>query len=435
MKKSKAIIIFVIYCLSFILNRQENLGVKASAIRDNSCPISLPNVNKGMVTKGSYQETSPELHFSGKWKYILDKNAIGCGYAVSNTPGSSVQFTFYGKNLILYRTVSSDGGEHKLIIDGKNAGKIDLSFVEKRYQVPMVFDNLGEGIHTVELIVSTTGRLYIDAFKLPSPYHPPPEAFAALERVNYYRKVTGVPPVEINQALQLTSQNHAEFLANHINDPRIQGLGFHAEYRNLTGYTGGDVYDRVEYHGFTGEVSEVGRRSSDPSSVDPAAIIDEWMATVYHRIPVINPLHNMMGYGFAISSGRIDVLNLGSSFDPQIFKRIYTYPRDGQVYVPTYWDGNEIPDPLPGKPKPVGYPVSLHTFPDHDLVNITDAELVDSNNKPVDIYTIHHQVQSVFLIAKSPLKTNTVYTARVKGSIHFGYEAAFDHKWTFKTSP
>ena len=167
---------------------------------------------------GLYEEDSPAVALTGDWTHASDGRASGGGYAVSTTAGDTVQFTFNGESVALYRLLDTDGGRATVTIDGASYGTLEFYFNETRWQALALYDGLGAGIHALTLRVSanthnnSTGHaVVVDAFAVPSPYPPTPEQDAALERVNWHRQIAGIPLVTQDGALNRAAQVHAEY--------------------------------------------------------------------------------------------------------------------------------------------------------------------------------------------------------------------------------
>ena len=416
---------------------------------------------------GTYQEDSPAVVLTGVWSRLADDQASGNGYAVSDTPGDTVQFTFSGDSVVLYRRVDTDGGQAEVSIDGNFYGMLGFYFIEQRWQVPAIFDHLEDGIHTVTMRVSdiahldSTGRqVYVDAFSVPSSFTPTEAQQQALERVNRYRLITSIPPVQGVQAIHQGAQGHAEFVATNKDDPRMASLRFHQEHPDLLGYIGDQPFNRAQYFGYPGWVGEDGHFIGDP-----IGSVDGWMETVYHRNLIMCYSCTDLGYGMVNDSrGRFDALNMGSrTYTAPPSRLIYTYPADGQTEVPHLWYGGEIPDPLPDKPKPVGYPVSLYIVQPASMTvqmrrpkrlpwlapqavhsaqwEVTTAELRNLDGQLISTYILDQDSDpnsylssdNVFLIAHETLSLDTTYTAHIAGTDSQG--VAFDHIWSFTTIP
>jgi hypothetical protein len=168
------------------------------------------------------------------------------------------------------------------------------------------------------------------------------------------------------------------------------------------------------------------------------------MGTVYHREPLMDYHRVSIGYGTAISYRDMrSVINSHRDRQRRPTERfIYTYPLDGQMDVPISWDGDERPDPLPGKTRPVGSVITLMIAqPERagDEWNLDRATLTHYDGTNVPIYTLHagndpnktNEPDSVHLIPQQILETSTTYTAAVTGTDSLG--DPFDYTWSFTT--
>lgn len=418
------------------------------------------------LTAGAYEETHPALVWSGNWRAGNDNQASGGSYLSSANLGDQVQITFAGDSLVIYRNLAPDGGWARVLIDGKTYGYLAFHFVEPRRRVPAVLDQVGPGLHQISLEVvdlsylePPSGAVTVDSITLPSSFAPTVVQQQALARVNWHRTIAGLPPATGVQAIHLGAQGHAEFVANNKDHPSLAGLGFHGQEPSLPGFIGRGPTDRARYFGYTGGVGEDGHFVGNPISS-----IDGWMATIYHRNLIMCYDCIELGYGM-VNDGqsRIDVLNMGSRIYSRPSQRlIFTYPAAGQPHVPMAWDGGEVPDPLPDKPKPVGYPVSIHLFQPADTTLaaaltptftttfapqlprsanwlITKAEVRDQVNQVVPTYLLEQNTDparylgpdNAFLVPHKPLKKNATYFVTLAGIDSRGQP--FDQRWAFAT--
>lgn len=123
---------------------------------------------------------------------------------------------------------------------------------------------------------------------------------AALEQVNAVRRLADLPPVELDETLSRGCQAHADYVVRHLDHPSVQGLGIHEEDAKLPGF------------------SKAGQRAGQNGVIailsDPADAVDGWMATLYHRIPLLDPALKRVGYGQTLHPfrGWVTVLDSGS---------------------------------------------------------------------------------------------------------------------------
>ena len=448
-------------------NKTYNVVVSSLSPNDSESEVSaVQNFFVPSAQPGLHEENSQALVKKGTWESINNSKASGGAYLVSGDQPSELEVTFQGDSIAIYRMISSSGHSAAVYLDGNpmnNGAAISLAFSanEQRWQVPAVFDGLGEGVHILRIVARENANIAIDNIVIPANILPTNVQQRALEYVNYYRILAGIPLLKQNPAINLAAQSHAEFYANNQKDPRLYGLGAHNEPSDLPGFTGENAYKRAAYFGFSGNVGE----DIAPFG-DPVTNIDAWMGIVYHRNLIMGYGYTDMGFGLVNDNrGNFGVLNIGSrelSYPPS--RIIYTYPALGQSDVPLLFTGGESPEPLPGVQYPVGYPISLYikhpkntvstevdlnglgyfdlfgkTAQVSDNWSLATAELRDSTNQVVPTYLLHQSSDSklgpnvVFLIAQKPLKVSTKYFAHIAGTDSQGI--AFDHSWSFTTMP
>lgn len=405
------------------------------------------------------EEDSPLLNWSGSWRRVSDSKASGGAYLVSNTERDSLSFEFAGEHIAIYRRLDPSGGRATVQIDGRTWTTIEFYFPETtpRYQVPAVIDGLSDAPH--RLVLTVSGRKHsassgtnvmIDAIRVPSPFEATAEQLMAGERTNEYRSIAGLPPLRLDRAINLAAQAHAEYDARHQES--------HSETVGRPGFIGARPGDRLAYFGYdraSFEVMHFGR--------DMRRAVDGWMSTVYHRLPFMDYRITDCGAGYASGARNSAVMDFGTRFSaPPPERLIRTYPADGQTGVPTSWSGGESPDPLPGAPRPVGYPVSLHiavpasnvflahwplpgaAWPLAELADapeqwqLTRAVLTGPSGEVATYVMDQHSdpnkflgANVVFMIARSPLAANTTYRAQVTG--RDSQDKPFDHRWSFTT--
>jgi uncharacterized protein YkwD len=392
-----------------------------------------------------YEENNPLVQFNGNWQMVMDANASGGGYAVSNTAGSTVTFTFTGDSLTIYRVMNVDGGDVTMTVDGVQTGPVHAYFQMQRYQVPAVMEHLGAAQHTIVLTVnaarpagSTGTNFYFDAFETPQTFSPSAQQQTALTQLNLYRQQAGLPLAQLSESVDLAAQAHAQYnLATGI-------LG-HQEIPGTSNFVGVNPPDRMGYFGCWQGGSE------DAAQLGNAAwAIDGWLASVYHRVPMMTYRLVDVGYGGAITPGTVsgmDVMDFSSqSGQPPAARVITTYPASGQMNILSNWGiSGETPSPFPaGTNPPYGFPISLHiaqgtgSTAGTDTVQGTGA-LNDSNGQPVQAFYLDRTVDQsgfltgddYFLIPMQPLQPNSSYMARITGTDLMGNK--FDNTWQFTT--
>src|SRR5262249_54103291 len=137
--------------------------------------------------------------------------------------------------------------------------------------------------------------------------------------------------VALDEELSRSCTRHAEYLVKNAGHPSTKGLGAHDEDPNLPGY------------------SKEGERAGLASVihyVEPVASVDGWMATFFHRIPLLDPALRRVGFGFAKGgrTGWVTVLDVdrGRGFDQPVI-----FPGANQKNVPLAYLPRERPNPIP----------------------------------------------------------------------------------------
>ena len=145
-----------------------------------------------------------------------------------------------------------------------------------------------------------------------------------------------------------------------------------------------------------------------------------WMATVYHRLPLVSPTGEHFGYGAAKQGNNAcETMNF-SARGPRNQDPIVVYPWPGQGDVDTSWSGNEGPQP---PPPPGGYPSGPvitarvpgvtawgpHTLEDKDG-NLIKHVFLDSTNDP---NMQKFDRLSMAMYSNEPLIAGETYTVRV----------------------
>jgi uncharacterized protein YkwD len=123
-------------------------------------------------------------------------------------------------------------------------------------------------------------------------------------RVNAVRQAAGLSLVRLDTELSRGCQAHARYLALNENRPDGQGLAVHRE--------------NAELPGATPEGARAAKESVIATLLDPPSCVEGWMATLYHRIPVLAPNVERVGFGHARMAGRkwVCVLDMGNGRKP-----------------------------------------------------------------------------------------------------------------------
>jgi Cysteine-rich secretory protein family len=248
----------------------------------------------------------------------------------------------------------------------------------------------------------------------------------ALDRINAYRKKAGLKPVTSDPALSKGCVAHAQYLVKNADQPSAKSLGMHKEDPELPGYTR--------------EGSKAAASSVIYPTDDPVAAVDGWMATLFHRLPLLDPRLTRVGLGYAKGdkSGGFFMVNTSARDGPAGAKPVL-FPADKQEDVPLNFTP-ERPDSLPeSKDKIAGYPITA-LFPASVTVKDLTVLLKDAAGNEVDFWLSTpekpagdqklFQRNAVCLIAKAPLKPGTTYTVTIKAKVS---QKAWSESWSFTT--
>jgi uncharacterized protein YkwD len=106
-----------------------------------------------------------------------------------------------------------------------------------------------------------------------------------LARVNALRKAAGLSAVRLDESLSHGCQLHARYLAINAKHPSGKGMAVHQEDDTLPGATP--------------EGARAAKGSVIAVVLDPVTCVDGWLATLYHRIPILAPNLERIGFGHA----------------------------------------------------------------------------------------------------------------------------------------
>lgn len=262
---------------------------------------------------------------------------------------------------------------------------------------------------------------------------PGPEELRALEHVNAYRAAAGLQSLAYSPALGVAAREHARYL---IVNPVQRTADPHHQREGTQRFFGASPGDRVAYYGYGNPNAEV--INFVPRAEDA---VDGWMATLYHRIPLVHPGSFEMGYGLAGAGDAnfVDVLETGQA---ETGAGASLWPWNGQTDVPWSWDGAEVPDPFdlyPGVKGPVGYPVTLTFGGAVNSLTLRNASLTGPGGE-VAVMRFSPANDSrlkdtVALIPYAPLRPGTTYSVRLTGEVDLGSgPQPYDRRWSFTTT-
>ena len=235
---------------------------------------------------------------------------------------------------------------------------------------------------------------------------------SAVSLLNEFRNAVGAPVVDGDCALAQASKAHADFYVAHISQYNASGLSVHEEDQSYgAGFTGVNFWDRDTAAGFSG-----GQTSGEVIAFEttPAAALQGWIDTVYHRLPLLSPTTQVIGYGAKTSAATAcDVIDASGrnslKTDP-----IVVWPWPGQHNVPASWNGLEGPTP-PSPPN--GFPSGpVITAQFWKTTTVSTHELTDASGKAIAHMWLDYKTdanlqklspETVSLYANQPLSAGT----------------------------
>jgi uncharacterized protein YkwD len=249
-----------------------------------------------------------------------------------------------------------------------------------------------------------------------------PEIAQAVALLNRHRELIGVPPVVVDKGLHSAAAKHAAYLYANFNTDATVGLKAHKETPGVRGYSP--------------EGARAGGSSVIAYRKSPVGAINVWLATYYHRMPLISAKVDRIGYGFdarptpphqspiwgAPATGPIAVL-ASSAGQPWRGPNPVLYPADGQKDVPLLFE-DEVPSPRPAESgrKPLGFPITARFASSID--NVSARLFLDDTEVPAYVFTPQSPARAdtkefgtVCILPKRPLRAAADYrvliTARV----------------------
>jgi uncharacterized protein YkwD len=242
----------------------------------------------------------------------------------------------------------------------------------------------------------------------------------ALAKVNAYRARAGLPAVALDEKLSRGCAAHARYLVINADHPALSGLKAHDEDLSLPG------------------ASEEGKKAGKSSNLgigdyEPTDGIDAWMATLYHRIPMLEPNLKTVGFGCALGRRNlwVSVLNVIVGRDRSVDRpHPVLYPVPDQTDVPVHFpNSGEEPNPIPdSKSGRAGYPITAF-FPEKEPLKNATAKLTGPGGQEVPCWfsspeapanpqpqLANRQGDTVCLIPKEPLEPMRTYQVHLQGN-------------------
>jgi len=263
-------------------------------------------------------------------------------------------------------------------------------------------------------------------YRVSRPAKPPSRIEDVVMALNLQRVKAGLGVTRPIPALSKACDLHALYLTKN----EARGLSGHEEDPRGVGAT------------------EEGARAGKRSVISPFAphespveAVDSLMATLYHRVALLNPAVGEIGIGWAFRKDGLGflVVDVGGGEarpDPKLFPIVY--PVNGQEDVPVEFGlgGRETPNPLPEDVVQAGYPVTIQIPERRGRGSEAEAQLFTGGTEVACWFSSPDaparkdwpQPGVLCLIPKEKLKPATTYTARFKDRL-----SGLEKEWTFST--
>jgi len=164
----------------------------------------------------------------------------------------------------------------------------------------------------------------------------------AVDRLGCYRALMGLTPAVQVPTLSAAAEAHARYMAATDDFSHDEADPDHPAF------TGAGPGERAAAQGFVTDGAVEGVHeviAFHDAGADPAASLDTWMRTIYHREPLTTPGPVEVGFG---SAGIYSVMLVVLSWEAEGALEVGLYPADGQGAVGRTFDSDtETPDPLP----------------------------------------------------------------------------------------
>ena len=262
-------------------------------------------------------------------------------------------------------------------------------------------------------------------YKVSRPLRAGPKPDAVLEAVNAHRARAGLGRVRLSPALSKACDLHALYLSKN----EVKGLSGHDEDPKAAGYT--------EEGAKAGKRSVISPFSPQES---PLEAVESLVATLYHRVSLLQPELSEVGIGWAFRRDGLGHLVIDvSTIDLKTDLKLYpvVYPVNGQKDVPPDFGlgARENPNPIPADGASAGYPITIQ-FVERRKPYDVEAKLF-AGSQEVDCWMSTPanparddwpQPGVVALIPVHKLKADTTYIVRLKEKT-----TSIEKEWSFTT--
>ena len=265
---------------------------------------------------------------------------------------------------------------------------------------------------------------------------------SAIARLNQYRADLGLSQLIHNDTLAQTALAHSQYLSA-LQDRSILSKvapngtpEMHLERVGYAKFTGVTLGDRAKYQGYPyGAGEQVIFNERDNSG---AAVVDQLIATVYHRSGLLNPAWSQLGAAVDTPDSVL-VLGEGPVRSKVAADWIAFYPAN-KSFVRRVGFQNELPDPAPERPGQwLGLPISVHAAAGQRLqVQRFSVQKISNNPQIISGKVLDAtrdrliNTNEAFFLPTTPLEYASEYEVTVQLLVN---QAARTLSWTFQTPP
>lgn len=243
---------------------------------------------------------------------------------------------------------------------------------------------------------------------------------AALATLNDQRALSGLSPVEVDEALSAGCLNHVRYM-------RSEEKVVHEEDPDS------------EYHSGSGALAgQNANIAGGVSGLEEAVTL--WTSALYQRLALLEPGVTRVGAAFEEGYACLDLF---SAWEQVADHGPFHYPAQGQTGVPTSFDNPGPVNPIPADiPLPTGPILSITFAPERAVAPSTTGRIVaeDTGEEIPSFTRLPHDesdpwaafhLNTVAVVPLLPLEAERGYRVIVKGHVD---ESLIEKQWVFQTA-
>jgi hypothetical protein len=268
--------------------------------------------------------------------------------------------------------------------------------------------------HEVRVKARVGGKDWEKKWAFTTRAEPSPAEVMRLEvaAINRVRQLVGLLPVIVDEELSKACQAHADYIALNDGHPDLEEGKIHEQNDKLPG------------------ASPEGKRAARDSLInrggEATAGVATFLATFYHRIPLLDPSLSRIGFGLAYARKTATwatVVDVGSE---RRYERVLVYPPEGATGMPR---GSSLARFLAGPPQSASAQQVGRSTEWGLPVTLTYRGLRLSGEVRIEPVLLK-EVSTVALVPAMHLKPKTTYKVTVSGT---AFEKPYQKSWTFTT--